>query len=111
MRRILLAAVASVFVTAAAAERHFRPRENEMVRTIQALAKSVPLPGESGEIAPPVLDAMREASRHELVPENVREGAYENRRLPIGHGQTGSQPYIVALMTSSHRGTALKAAS
>jgi protein-L-isoaspartate(D-aspartate) O-methyltransferase len=103
MRRILLAAVASVFVTAAAAEKHFSAAREDMVRTIQALAKSVPLSGESGEIAPAVLDAMREVPRHELVPEDVREGAYENRPLPIGRGQTISQPYVVALMTSLAR--------
>src|SRR5215210_4021832 len=43
---------------------------------------------------------MREVPRHEFVPEYVRDAAYENRPLPIGHGQTISQPYIVALMTS-----------
>ena len=37
--------------------------------------------------------------RHEYVPEQYRENAYENRPLPIGYGQTISQPYIVALMT------------
>ena len=42
---------------------------------------------------------MAEVPRHEFVPENVRDLAYRNRPLPIGHGQTISQPYIVALMT------------
>jgi protein-L-isoaspartate(D-aspartate) O-methyltransferase len=37
--------------------------------------------------------------RHELVPSRSRDRAYENRPLPIGYGQTISQPYIVALMT------------
>jgi len=36
---------------------------------------------------------------HEFVPEAERRHAYENRPLPIGHGQTISQPYIVAVMT------------
>ena len=103
MRRILLTAVASLFVTAAAAETHFSTAREDMVRVIQALAKSAPLSGESGEIAPIVSDAMREVPRHELVPEDVRDGAYENRPLPIGRGQTISQPYIVALMTSLAR--------
>jgi protein-L-isoaspartate(D-aspartate) O-methyltransferase len=103
MRRILLAAVASVFVTAAAAEKHFTAAREDMVRTIQALAKTVPIAAEDGEIAPAVLDAMREVPRHELVPEDVRGDAYENKPLPIGRGQTISQPYIVALMTSLAR--------
>jgi protein-L-isoaspartate(D-aspartate) O-methyltransferase len=46
-----------------------------------------------------VLAAMRRVPRHEFVPESVRAHAYEDDPLPIGHGQTISQPYIVALMT------------
>jgi protein-L-isoaspartate(D-aspartate) O-methyltransferase len=48
---------------------------------------------------PRVLDALRTIPRHLFVPENLRNAAYANRPLPIGHGQTISQPYIVALMT------------
>ena len=48
---------------------------------------------------PVVLEAMRSVPRHALVPENLRSQAYDDRPLPIGHGQTISQPYIVALMT------------
>ena len=46
-----------------------------------------------------VLDAMRKVQRHRLVPEQLVDDAYEDHPLPIGHGQTISQPYIVALMT------------
>ena len=46
-----------------------------------------------------VMQAMNTVPRHEFVPENMRSMAYENRPLPIGFGQTISQPYIVALMT------------
>jgi protein-L-isoaspartate(D-aspartate) O-methyltransferase len=46
-----------------------------------------------------VLDAMRKVPRHMLVPESQKEIAYLDRPLPIGQGQTISQPYIVALMT------------
>jgi protein-L-isoaspartate(D-aspartate) O-methyltransferase len=46
-----------------------------------------------------VLAAMRAVSRHEFVPEALRGRAYEDRPLPIGEGQTISQPYIVGLMT------------
>lgn len=48
---------------------------------------------------PRVLDAMRAVPRHEFVPEHRRSSAYADSPLPIGHGQTISQPYIVALMT------------
>ncbi len=46
-----------------------------------------------------VLEAMRSVPRHEFVPDTHRPLAYSDRALPIGHGQTISQPYIVALMT------------
>jgi protein-L-isoaspartate(D-aspartate) O-methyltransferase len=48
---------------------------------------------------PRVLEAMAKVPRHALVPDELRDRAYENRPLPIGHGQTISQPYIVAIMT------------
>ena len=46
-----------------------------------------------------VIEAMGLVPRHQFVPADYREQAYENHPLPIGHGQTISQPYIVALMT------------
>ena len=48
--------------------------------------------------SPSVLTAFRQVPREEFVPENMREFAYEDGPLPIGEGQTISQPYIVALM-------------
>jgi protein-L-isoaspartate(D-aspartate) O-methyltransferase len=50
-------------------------------------------------LAPEVMAAMGRVPRHEFVPDELRARAYANRPLPIGHGQTISQPYIVALMT------------
>ncbi len=47
-----------------------------------------------------VLQAMRETPRHLFMPQAQRSRAYDDRPLSIGHGQTISQPYIVALMTS-----------
>jgi protein-L-isoaspartate(D-aspartate) O-methyltransferase len=44
-----------------------------------------------------VLDAMARVPREAFVPEELRDRAYEDRPLPLGHGQTISQPYIVAL--------------
>ena len=46
-----------------------------------------------------VLQAMGKVPRHKFVPENLIPHAYEDNPLPIGFGQTISQPYIVALMT------------
>lgn len=49
--------------------------------------------------SPRVLDAMRDTPRHFFVPSKLAHLAYSDRPLPIGEGQTISQPYIVALMT------------
>ncbi|MCK5584355.1 MAG: hypothetical protein KAI33_11210, partial [Elusimicrobiales bacterium] len=46
-----------------------------------------------------VLGAMLKVERHEFVPLELRNYAYKDRPLPIGKGQTISQPYIVAIMT------------
>lgn len=50
-----------------------------------------------------VLEAMRKVPRHLFVPADMRRHAYDDRPLPIGEGQTISQPYIVALMTQLAR--------
>ena len=47
-----------------------------------------------------VLAAMRQLPRHAFVPDNLLDEAYQDHPLPVGEGQTISQPYIVALMTS-----------
>lgn len=52
---------------------------------------------------PATLAAMRSVLRHRFMPGDVRDYAYEDRPVPIGHGQTISQPYIVALMTEEMR--------
>ncbi|HRC62140.1 MAG TPA: protein-L-isoaspartate(D-aspartate) O-methyltransferase [Dehalococcoidia bacterium] len=50
-----------------------------------------------------VLDAMREVPRDEFVPERVRRYAFDDQALPIGEGQTISQPLIVGMMTEAAR--------
>jgi len=52
---------------------------------------------------PATLAAMRKVPRWEFVPENLRNRAFEDNPLPIGAGQTISQPYIVAYMTEALR--------
>ncbi len=54
-----------------------------------------------GISSPRVLDAFRSVPRHLFVPEHKREFAYSDGPLPIGKGQTISQPYIVAYMTEA----------
>jgi protein-L-isoaspartate(D-aspartate) O-methyltransferase len=50
-----------------------------------------------------VLAAMRQVPRHLFVPDALQPQAYDDHPLPVGHGQTISQPYIVALMTELAR--------
>ncbi len=54
-------------------------------------------------VDPRVLEAMRRVPRHLFVPERWRDQAYDDHPLPIGAGQTISQPYIVALMSELGR--------
>jgi len=68
----------------------YEPRRLRMVET-QIEARGVS--------APRVLAAMRRVERHRFVPPAARGQAYADHPLPIGHQQTISQPYIVALMT------------
>jgi len=46
-----------------------------------------------------VMDAIKKVPRHKFVPSDMHAYAYDDRPLPIGEGQTISQPYMVALMT------------
>jgi protein-L-isoaspartate(D-aspartate) O-methyltransferase len=74
-------------------------RREQMARVIEAEAgRTRGVTGRPG-FDPRVMAALRKVPRHEFVPVAERRHAYENRPLPIGHGQTISQPYIVALMT------------
>ncbi len=52
-----------------------------------------------GQLDPAVMDAIASVPREQFVPPDLRAHAHDNRPLPIGHDQTISQPYIVALMT------------
>lgn len=54
-----------------------------------------------GIMDPHVLDAFRRVERHIFVPEKLRDFAYADHPLPVGGGQTISQPYMVALMTET----------
>jgi protein-L-isoaspartate(D-aspartate) O-methyltransferase len=70
-----------------------------MVRTIEAHAALLPKAASTDGLSAAVLDVMGQVPRHEFVPERVKGQAYADAPLPIGYGQTISQPFIVALMT------------
>jgi protein-L-isoaspartate(D-aspartate) O-methyltransferase len=75
------------------------PEREAMIETIRRHARTAATVLEAEEIDPVVLQAMRSVPRHAFVPPDQQSYAYEDRPLPIGHGQTISQPFIVALMT------------
>jgi len=70
---------------------------SRMVAEVRALART--MEGAGTRISSEVYDALARVPRHAFVPANLRARAYQNTPLPIGHGQTISQPYIVAVMT------------
>jgi protein-L-isoaspartate(D-aspartate) O-methyltransferase len=95
----LLVATALALAGAACAGPMQDAAMRHMLAEIRADARDTePYTGQAA-IGPAVLDAMREVPREQFVPANASDYAYENRPLPIGHGQTISQPFIVALMT------------
>lgn len=80
---------------AAPASAEYAKERDEMVtRTIER-----PWDGRTRVKSKAVIDAMRSVPRHAFIPRQRRGRAYADTPLPIGHGQTISQPYIVALMT------------
>ncbi len=74
-------------------------RRVEMIRVIEDHARSWYSGPGRGALDARVLAAMGNIARHLYVPERRRGSAYADRPLPIGYGQTISQPFIVALMT------------
>jgi protein-L-isoaspartate(D-aspartate) O-methyltransferase len=83
---------------------HDRAAERrQMVEEIAATARVTAFETRRPAFAEPVMAAMSKVPRHRFVPRDQERAAYENRPLPIGHGQTISQPYIVALMTDLMR--------
>jgi protein-L-isoaspartate(D-aspartate) O-methyltransferase len=87
---LLVLATGEPMSAAEGAEAEWRARSEAMVRE-QIEARGVR--------DPRVLEALRAVPRHRFVPEAYRARAYEDGPLPIGHRQTISQPYIVAVMT------------
>jgi len=83
----------------ACADEPFTAQRQQMVREIQQNVEDTSLYIGKQALNERVMSAMGTVPRHEFVPASLQSSAYENRPLPIGHGQTISQPYIVALMT------------
>ena len=77
----------------------YRTKRERMIRAIEGDVRATSRKIGKKQLSKSVMKAMATVPRHEFVPGRLRHAAYENRPLPIGYGQTISQPYIVALMT------------
>ena len=77
----------------------YEKQRTQLVRSLEQHVRETSAYLEKDRLDPRVMQAMSSIPRHEFVPEAEKRYAYENRPLPIGHGQTISQPYIVAIMT------------
>ena len=94
---ILVLLVSALLATASRAQQDAAARQ-QMVDEIDAMLATDAVTG-MARLSPRVRAAMTEVPRHEFVPLEQRSAAYRNTPLPIGHGQTISQPLVVALMT------------
>jgi protein-L-isoaspartate(D-aspartate) O-methyltransferase len=101
MRDALTLALASLLVLPppALAQEPYAGERRVMVDQIRVLARETATDTRRPAFDERVLTAMDKVPRHRFVPAGEVRNAYANRPLPIGHGQTISQPYIVALMT------------
>lgn len=101
LRNSLSGAVSALCLaaTTACAQPSVEQQRAGMVADIEHLARAASDSLGKSRLDDKVLGAVAKVPRHEFVPARYRELAYQNRPLPIGEGQTISQPFIVALMT------------
>lgn len=97
--KLVAAALAVSMATMALAQDDRAAERHQMVREISELSAQVAAETGQSTLDEEVLEAIEAVRRHEFVPSFQRPAAYKNRPLPIGAGQTISQPFIVALMT------------
>jgi len=95
----LLALLLALLPLPASTQQAWQEAQAQMLADIRAHARSAAWETGTAQLDPAVLQAMARVPRHRFVPDSRIDEAYEDRPLPIGHGQTISQPYIVALMT------------
>ncbi len=99
-RRLLTVLVVALAGPPAAAQSDgYTERRHQLVREIANEVSATRAWTGTSEIDARVMEVMAKVPRHEFVPHEMQPLAYVNRPLPVGHGQTVSQPYIVALMT------------
>ncbi|MEW8496594.1 MAG: protein-L-isoaspartate(D-aspartate) O-methyltransferase, partial [Candidatus Thiodiazotropha taylori] len=95
----LLLSLIATGLTAQQSDQGYTKERQRMVQTIQREVRQTSDYLEKKQLDERVIEALKTVPRHLFVPEAQRQSAYQNRPLPIGYGQTISQPYIVAIMT------------
>jgi protein-L-isoaspartate(D-aspartate) O-methyltransferase len=98
-RRLIAAGLAAPLGAACAADDDYAAARRRLLAEIERDMRDTAGATGRSRLDPRVAAAMAKVPRHRFVPANVVNHAYENRPLPIGHEQTISQPFIVALMT------------
>jgi len=99
-RRLIAAAMAAPLGAARAAEGDdYAAARQRMLAEVEADMRDTARSTGRARLDPRVAAAIAKVPRHRFVPAHLADRAYENRPLPIGHEQTISQPFIVALMT------------
>ena len=102
MHRIIIlfgALLAAGSIVIAEAQDPYAAPRKAMLDTIAALTRETRFETGRATLSERVMAALDKVPRHRFVPSGEERYAYDNRPLPIGHGQTISQPFIVALMT------------
>jgi protein-L-isoaspartate(D-aspartate) O-methyltransferase len=97
---LLLIAISALSLSPGIAQENFEQQREALIEEVAEDLRRSEAILEPTELDPRVLRAMKTVPRHEYVPEKHKHQAYRNRPLPIGYGQTISQPAIVALMTN-----------
>lgn len=99
LKWILVVLFGSSLLHSGVIEKRYDKARDELVETIKREVDATKGYLGRERLSKTTIDAMRSVKRHKFVPLYLRMSSYENRPLPIGYGQTISQPYIVAIMT------------
>lgn len=98
-KKIFLLSLCFLFFNVFAEEKGFQKKSTALVKIIKSQIIETAYSTGISYLSAPVESSLKNTPRHKFVPMHLRFLSYENRPLSIGHGQTISQPYIVALMT------------
>ena len=98
-QKLLLFLVTLLLANTIQADDNYDKLRRHMINTINQIAWETQIETGKATLDKKIMEVMAKVPRHEFVPEKQRPYAYDNRPLPVGYGQTISQPYIVALMT------------